>query len=71
MKEPTKSEIGSAVIALLNLQEAIYKGWYVTPQLGKAINDLINDLKFYYQFAPNTQKGGTHSLLSSSLPTSK
>lgn len=51
MKEPSKSEIAKAVIALLNLQN--HQSWMITPQLRQAIKDCIEDLRFYYQFAHN------------------
>lgn len=58
MKEPTRCELAKVIIALKELEIQCYQGWTVTPQLIAEIRLLIDDLRFYYQFAPNDKKGG-------------
>lgn len=58
MKEPTKCELAKVIIALIELETQSHQGWTVTPQLIAELRLLIDDLRFYYQFAPNDKKEG-------------
>ena len=58
MKEPTKTEIARAIIALMELETKSHQGWTITPQLIAELRLVIDDLRFYYQFAPNDKKEG-------------
>lgn len=50
MREPSKNEVAKAVIALMELDTYVLKGWNIPNETKKKIKSLIDDLKFQYQF---------------------
>lgn len=50
MREPCKTEVARAVIALIDLESYVVKGWNIPKKTAKLIEEVINDLRFQYQF---------------------